>query len=135
MHKIYSLLLVFFITSCSTKISYIGQAHIPTKKIDVFVTEQSIKRPFDFVGKGYLRGYTFLLNPEKLMEKARKKGLEKGADAVLITDYYIPDTGGTSINSFLKTDSIGKSAVTIGSATIRPLSSSGYNILYIKYAD
>lgn len=133
MYKIYTPLLTILFFSCSSKIRYIGKSLPSTKKIEVFVSEQSIKQSYEYIGKGYIRGYLLYRNPNKIQEKAEKLGLEKGADAVLIADYYIPNTGGTNINSIYKTDSIARGTVTIGNTTISPTSSSGYNILYIKY--
>ncbi len=133
MKKIYAPSLAFLFFSCGTSIQYIGQTFPSTKNIEVFISEKSIKFPFEYIGKGYITGYSYFRGPEKIMKKARAKGLEKGADAVLISDYYIPNTGGTSINSIYKTDSIGKGTITVGNTTIRPTSTSGYNILYLKY--
>jgi len=133
MYKIYIPLLAILLFSCSSKISYIGKAFPSTKNIEVFVSEQSIKQPYEYIGKGYLRGYLLYRNPGKIQEKAEKLGLEKGADAVLISDYFIPNTGGTSISSIYKTDSIARGTVTVGNTTISPTTASGYNILYLKY--
>ena len=56
-----------------------------------------------------------------------------GADAVIITDYYIANTGGAVITSTNKSDRIGKSKVSVGTTSITPTSTKGYNILYLKY--
>jgi hypothetical protein len=133
MYKIYISILAILLVSCSTKIHYIGKSLPSTKNIEVFISENSIKQPFEYMGKGYLGGYPFYRNPNKIQKKAEKLGLEKGADAVLISDYYIPNTGGTNINSIYKTDSIARGTVTIGSTTISPTTASGFNILYLKY--
>ena len=133
MYKIYTPLLSILLFSCSSKIRYIGKAFPSTKNIEVFVTKQSIKQPYEYIGKGYIRGYLLYRNPNKIQEKAEKLGLEKGADAVLITDYYIPDSGGTSINSIYKTDSIARGIVTVANTTIGPTTASSYTIFYLKY--
>lgn len=134
MNKIY-FFFVFTISfiSCTTKIRYIGQSHPPTNDIEVFVSEGSIKKPFEYIGKGYLGGFVYHNNPEKIQKKAEKLGKAKGADAVLIMDYYVPDTGGTNIISAYRTDSVGRAVVTTGNTTISPTVASGYYILYIKY--
>ena len=134
MFKISILVLTIFLVSCNTKIRYIGKTLPQTKSIEVFIAEQSIKRSFEYIGKGYIGGFGLHRNQNKIQRKAEEIGMEKGADAVLITDYYIPDTGGTNITSIYKTDSIGHGIVTTGNTTISPTSSRGYNILFIKYS-
>jgi hypothetical protein len=133
MYKIYIPLFVILLFSCSIKIRYIGKSLPPTKSIDVFISEKSIKRPFEYIGKGYIGGFGFIKNQNTIQRKAEHLAREKGADAVLIIDYYIPNTGGTNITSVFRTDSIGRGAVTTGNTSISPTTSSGYNILFLKY--
>ncbi|MBC7872955.1 MAG: hypothetical protein H7Y01_03105 [Ferruginibacter sp.] len=133
MYKTLLPLLAIVVVSCSTKIRYIGQSHSPTKDIEVFVSEQSIKRPYEYIGKGYLGGFSLRGNQNKIQKKAEKLGLEKGADAVLITDYYITNTGGTSISGIYRTDSIAGGTVMTGNTTVTPTVTSGFHILFIKY--
>lgn len=133
MFKIYTPLFIIFLTSCTTKIRYIGKSFSPTKNIEVYVTEQSIKRPFEYIGKGYVGGFGVQNNPGKIQQKAEKLGREKGADAVLITDYYIPHTAGTHITSTYRTDSVAPGTVTTGNTFVSPTAVSGYNILFLKY--
>ncbi|MEO7394726.1 MAG: hypothetical protein ABIU11_07250 [Chitinophagaceae bacterium] len=130
MYKIYSLLFTTFLFSCNTKIRYIGKSLPETQHIEIFIAEKSIKQPFEYIGKGYLG---FFKNPNKIQKKAEKIAREKGADAVLITDYYIPDAGGTNITTVNKTDSIAKTSVTTANANVTPNSFSGYQILFLKY--
>lgn len=134
MYKIYILIFSVLIISCSPKIHYIGKSLPPTNYIEVFVSEQSIKVPFEYIGKGYIGGYGFYMNQDKIQKKAEQLGREKGADAVLIIDYYIPNTGGTNITSVFRTDSLGRGIVTTENTSIRPTTSSGYNILFLKYS-
>ncbi|HEX7904250.1 MAG TPA: hypothetical protein VF487_10245 [Chitinophagaceae bacterium] len=133
MFKIYIPLFIIFLTSCTAKIRYIGKSFSPTKSIEVYVTEQSIKRPFEYIGRGYVGGIGGQNNPNKIQQKAEKLGREKGADAVLITDYYILNTEGVHITSTYRTDSIAPRAVTTGNTFVSPTSGSGYNILFLKY--
>ena len=132
MYKIYFLLITICLISCNTKIRYIGKTLLPTKDIEIFISEQSIKRPFEYIGKGYLSRFG-ISRPEKIQIKAENLGREKGADAILITDFYIQDNGGTSISSSYRTDSIAHGVITSGSTTVTPTSTSGYNIFFIKY--
>ena len=134
MKKIYFLSFISItLLSCTTQIRYIGQSFDPTNKIEVFVTEQSIKRPFEYMGKGYLGGFTYKVNPSRIQKKAEQMGREKGADAVLIMDYYVPDTGGTNIFSASRTDSVDGGRVTTRHTTISPTTSNGFHIMFIKY--
>ncbi len=133
MYKIYIFIFSTLLLSCTTKIRYIGKSHAPTKDIDVFVSEQSIKQPYEFIGKGYVGGIGMQSNQEKIQKKAEQLGLKKGADAVLITDYYISNTGGTDIASVYRTDSVARGLVTTGHTRINTTTASGYTILYLKY--
>lgn len=132
MYKIYFLLFTVYLISCSTKIRYIGKSLPAKKNIEVFISENSIKVPFEYIGKGYLSRFG-ISSPDKIQKKAEKLGREKGADAVLITDYYIPDTGGTNIHTIFRTDSIARGTITTGNAIVSPTSASGYTILFLKY--
>ena len=132
MYKIYLLMFTVFLISCSKKIRYIGKSLPPKKNIEVFISENAIKVPFEYIGKGYLSRFG-ISSPDKIQKKAEKLGREKGADAVLITDYYIPDTGGSNIHSVFRTDSITRGTITTGNAIISPTSASGYTILFLKY--
>ncbi len=133
MYKIYIPLLTILFFSCNTKIRYIGKSLPPTKSIEVFISEKSIKRSFEYIGQGYIGGFGPHSNQNKIQLKAENLGKKKGADAVLITDYYIPDTGGTNITTIYKTDSIAKTAVTTARTTVTPTVYSGYQILFLKY--
>jgi hypothetical protein len=129
MNKIYPFLLAIVISSCTTNIRYIGQSHPPTSEVDIFVSPESIKRPYDYIGKGYL-GY--FKNPVKIQQKSEKLARKKGADAVLIMDYHVPNTG-TQINSIFQTDSVARSTVTTASTTVQSVHDTGYSIFFLKY--
>ncbi len=133
MYRIYIFLFIILFASCNTKIRYIGKSLPPTKDIEVFISDQSIKRPFEYIGQGYIGGFGLHSNQNKIQLKAEKLGQKKGADAVLITDYFIPNTGGTIITGRYITDSISGRTVTTGNTTISPISTSGYRILFLKY--
>ncbi len=130
MRKLYPFILIPFFSSCITNIRYIGKTLPPTKDVEIFITEQSIKRPFEYIGKGYLGYYK---NPGKIQKEAERIARKKGADAVLITDYYVPDAG-TNITTVYRTDSMAKSAVTTANTVIQPLGYNGFTILFLKYS-
>ena len=134
MKKIYFITLItllFF--SCSTVIKYVGSVNAPTSHVDVFVNEGAIKKNYDIIGKGYVHGIITNNRAEKIQRKAVEKAMQNGADAVLIQDYYVPNTG-TSINTVLRSDSIAKGMVTVGNTSIQSTGSSGFNIQFLKYS-
>lgn len=129
----YPILLLAIIFSSCSKINYIGQSYNPTEKIDVFISEQSITRPFQYMGKGYLVNPTSLASHAKIQAMAEALGKKKGADAVLITDYLAPNAGETTITTVNKTDSIHRGTIQTGTTVISPAVQKGFNILFIKY--
>ena len=131
MYMLYILLISILFTSCSTKIRYIGKALPPTKSIEVFISEQSIKRPFEYIGKGYL-GYR--KNPKKIQQQAEKIGLQKGADAVLITDYFISNPGNNITNPY-SPDSTIQHLLSIQNTVGTAYLTNEYRILYLKYTN
>ena len=103
-----------------------------TKNIDVFISEKSIKQSYEYIGKGYLSKFG-LSSPDKMQKKAEKLAREKGADALLITDYYITNTEEVNISSFYRTDTINHGIITTGNTSVKPSISTGYNIHFLKY--
>ena len=133
MKKYYFLLFLPLSFACTvgTQISYIGNSFEPTKQVDVYVDEVAITNPHVVIGKGYIKR-NYFSKVEEIQEKAIKKAKEKGADAVLIKDYYIPNTG-TAINTTMRTDSVGKGTVSIGNTTVQATGSFGFTVLFLKY--
>lgn len=127
MNKIYFLLIpVLFISSCAPIIQYVGETRNPTNKVDVYVTQESIKRSFEFIGKGYVGFGPGVNNAEYIQEQAIAKARQKGADAILITDqYFCTESGVIQSDTTLKT----RYSQTQSSPTLR------FNIYFIKYRD
>ena len=134
MNKIYAILLsAFVLSSCVTRIQYIGSEKTPTREVEVFTNPQSIDKDYKEIGKGFISyGYLGPYNIEKIQGKIVEKAKQKGADAVLIQHYYVPNTG-ASINSVFRTDSLGKSAITTGVSSISQTGTTGLAILFLKY--
>lgn len=136
MKKIYFLSsIILFFASCATRINYLGSSYAPTSDVDVFVTEDAIEKNYDVVGKGYVKlaYYTrFNGKAEKIQRLVVDKAKEKGVDAVLIKEYYVPNTG-TSINTISRSDSIAKGMITIGNVQIQSTGSGGFTIEFLKY--
>ena len=134
MRKIYPPFLSIFLFSCSAKIHYVGQASGTTKKVDVYINESSIKRNYDLLGQGYLNVWAAHSKPDKIQKLAEETARKKGADAVIITDYFIANTG-QSINNNYRTDSLDKGVITTENTTIHPIYSSGFRIIFVKYSN
>ena len=131
MAKFFTYLSIVLLSVSCAPISYIGAAFKPTEKIDVFVDEGAIKRNYSIIGKGYVRGSIALTSPEKVQSNAIEKAREKGADAILVKDYYLP-LGYNGVNTTLRTDSIGQGTVTIGSSAISSTNAE-FIVLFLKY--
>lgn len=132
MKKIYFFIFVILLTSCSAKIQYVGQAASPTKQIDVYISENVIRKKYTFIGQGYLNYWAQHTRKDKIQRIAENTARKKGADAIIISDYLIPVTGQTISSTYI-TDSIGKASITTGNTTISPAFYSGIKILFIKY--
>lgn len=139
MKKNYTLLFLSFsllLISCGSvsRIDYVGSKNPVTEKVDVYVDEQAIARPYIIMGKGYHQpGFLKRNNYEKLMEKAIQKAKEKGADAIFFREVFVP-TPSTTVNTRSQTDSIGKGVFSISNTSINQ--SPGYlrgEILFLRY--
>lgn len=125
MNKFY--LLSFFallLVSCATRISYMGESANPTDKVDFFIDPSSITKNYKVMGKGYLQ---YVGRAEEIQKQAILKGMEIGADAVLVQEYWTTDSG-TSINTSYGLDSTRKKVI-----TTRDSGGNGFSITYLKY--
>ena len=130
MRKLYFPLLLISLVSCGTQVNYLGTTYPSTKNVDVFVDQASVKKPFDVIGKGYIKRN---IGPEISVEAIQRKAVEKakinGANAVVIEDYYLVD----------KTSSITKQIDSSRNLTqtsnINPAVTSGFSILFIRYKE
>ncbi len=129
MKKLYSsVVLMMILCSCGTSINYLGTTYPSTKNIDVFVSGSSVKKPFEIIGKGYVRNLVGQPSIDKIQKKTIEKAKVKGADAVLFEDYYVVDNT-TSITTNI--DSAGKSSRVTASAT--PTMSPNFTIKFLRY--
>lgn len=132
MLKIYSALFLFC-TSCATKISYIGSKGTPVKTTDVYVSNESIHRPYDVIGRGFVKRGSFNRRYEQVMQrKSVKKAGEIGADAVLFLDFAIHHPPQT-INTITRTDSLLNCSVSTNQVMLGPTTTYGFNVLFLKY--
>src|SRR5688500_9689625 len=92
MRKLYVPLVFSFITSCGTQVNYLGTSYPETTVVDVFVNQSAVKQPYEVIGKGYVERYVGLApSVETIQRKAVKKAKLKGANAVVIEDYFFID--------------------------------------------
>jgi hypothetical protein len=134
MFKIYSFFLIISFTSCIPKINYLGNSYAATKEPDFFVDEKSIDRPYKIVGKGYPERFGSLML-ETLQRKAIRKAQDKGADAVLVQDYYVVNTV-ASLNSIYR-DTSGKGVISTGNSLFvnGDYDCTRFVILFLRYTD
>ena len=128
MKKLYLPLGFVFMTSCGTQVNYLGSSHPETTAVDVFVSQSAVKQPYELIGKGYVERHVGLpASVEKIQRKAVKKAKLKGANAVVIEDYFLIDkTSGI-------TTQIDSSKSLILPVTISPTVGSGLTILFLRY--
>ncbi len=129
MNKLYLLLFVSIVfASCATEVNYMGESSSPTSKIDFFVDASSITKNYQVIGKGFIRQKVGPEpKPEKIQQKAMQKGMEIGADAVLVQEYWVSDHG-TGINTTYSVDSVRRSVI-----SSRETVGNGFSITYLKY--
>ena len=129
MRKLYTPLFLLLFTSCGTQVKYLGSNYSTTENVDVFVTQSSVKKPFEIIGKGYVQ---HRVGPEPSVETIQKKAVEKakanGANAVVIEDYYLVDN---TASVTTKTDNSKK----IKTTESNPAISSGFTILFLRYKE
>lgn len=121
------LFICFVVVSCAPTLGYVGSTYNPTERVDVYVDESSIPVQYTVFGKGYVRSYRDP-RPEMVQSKAIAKAKQKGADAILIKDYFLPAPG---VSTTYKRDSSGKGSVSIGN-TVVPQSSE-FVVFFLKY--
>lgn len=132
MKKIYISLCSFVVlTSCATRVDYIGNSFSPSQQVDVFVVKEAITRPYDIIGKGYVRMATPFSSIEKIQKRAVKKAKQKGAHAVLVQDYFVLNTD-SNISTSFQTDS-SKNVLSTSSVQAHPTIGSGFQVLFIRY--
>ena len=132
MNKIYVVLFVFILLSCSAYIKYMGNSFPPTTEPDFYVDEKSIDKPYKIVGKGYPNGVG-TLTLKSLQRKAIEKAKKKGADAVLIQDYFIQAAVANG-STIYHTDGEGK-GITGNSMLPGGSVDTQFVILFLKYTE
>ncbi len=133
MPKLYTLSLLFLLSSCATKISYIGSKGSPVTTTDVYVTEQSIEKPYNIIGRGFVKpGYLNRRYEEAMQRKAVKKAKNIGADAVLFLDFAIQHLP-QNITTVTQTDSLLNGNISTQQMMLGATTSYGFKIIFLKY--
>lgn len=122
MKKIYFSFSLILFSSCFPHINYMGNSFPPTKDPDFYVDEKSIDKPYKVIGKGYPDGVGSQAL-KTLQKKAIEKAKKKGADAVLVQDY------------FAQTAMASRSTAHQGNAVIGFDVDAQFVILFLKYTE
>lgn len=128
----FSIASLFLFTACATRVNYVGTAYAPSQQVEVFVTKDAIKKPFDVIGKGYVHTPMPFYSEERIQRKAVAKARAKGAHAVLIEDYFVLRND-NSITAAVTTDSSRRTALAVGSVSEHPSVASAMQIWFIRY--
>lgn len=133
MHKMYTTLFLLFSSCAPTTINYIGSKSAPVEKIDVYVSKESIQKPYEVVGKGFVKRGSFDNRYEENMQReAIKIAKQTGADAVLFLDFAISHPPQT-ISTTTKTDSVFRGTVSASEVVLGPTTTYGFEVLFLKY--
>jgi hypothetical protein len=134
MFKFYAILLIStLISSCGSRLNYLGKTLPPTETVDIYVDAAAIKRGYTIVGKGYMEGFTVSKRGyDRMQKKALRMAKEKGADAILFQDYYYTENSGNVYN-VTRTDSVGHGLVSVPNNAVNAVLSSRTDILFLKY--
>jgi len=107
-----------------------GNSFPATKAPDFYVDEKSIDKPYKVIGKGYPNRFG-LSTLKTLQKKAIEKAKTKGADAVLIQDYFPVANSGTIYHS----DHTGKGISEKSTWSAGDNTDVQFIILFLKYTD
>lgn len=125
--------LLFAASSCTTRLHYVGNSYQSAGNVDVFVDGSTIGKPYTIMGKGYIQQGVYSLNYiTRIQPLAVAKAKQKGADAVLIQDFYV-SAAETGLRTTLRTDSLGSGTVSVGNTVIDRTSGQAFTVLFLKY--
>lgn len=133
MLKFYASIFLLLCSCAPTTVNYIGSKSSPVEKVDVYVSRESIQKPYDVVGKGFVKRGSFDNRfEENIQREAIKIAKQTGADAVLILDFAISHPPQT-ISSTTRTDSVLRGTVSASEVVFGPTTSYSFEVLYLKY--
>lgn len=100
---IVALVLTIIAFGCA-RVNYVGRTYVPkTEEVDVFFSKDDIKKEYTVIGHAIGSGK--LVSDNKIREKLIEKAMEKGADAILITEVdrtHVPTKDGSITEKQIK---------------------------------
>ncbi len=133
MLKFYSSLFFLFCSCAPTTVNYIGSKSAPVQQVDVYVSRESIQKPYDVVGRGFVkRGFNDIRYEETMQREAIKIAKQTGADAVLFLDFAISHPPST-LSTTTRTDSVFRGTVSTSEVVVGPTTTYGFDVLFLKY--
>lgn len=127
----FSLFSIALLYSCTPTLNYLGNSYQPTKSVDIYVDESAITKEYTIMGKGYVHSYSESV-PESIQQKAISKAKQKGADAVLFKDFFVPVAPSRTRS---KKDSSGGITVSINNTTPLQSASPEVVVFFLKYKE
>ena len=122
-------------TSCATRLHYLGNSFPESQSVDVYVDPSSIQKPYTIMGKGFVKEGLYSINYIKRIQPlAVAKAKQKGADAVLIQDFYVPATA-LGLQTTSRTDSVGRGTITVGTTSVQQSGEQKFTVLFLKYKE
>jgi hypothetical protein len=101
------LALFFLISGCitmeTTRLGPTDFPPVPTSEIWVFFSEDEIEYSFTRIALFHLEGDATWTQESKMIEKAKKKAGEMGANAIVLRDMHEPSDGAKIASEFLGT--------------------------------
>jgi hypothetical protein len=92
-------LLAFFalLTSCTTT-DYLGKTYPPTQHVDVFYSPHDVTRAYEVMGEIRAEGDD-IVSYASMQQKLVQEAMQKGADAILIEQLDMTETGSTTVEN------------------------------------
>jgi hypothetical protein len=128
---------MFAFAACGFRINYLGASTgNASSKVDAYIQESTISKPYEVMGKGFPVAYFFDLSGRKRFERVQRKATQiakrKGADGIIIKDtVIIANTSRYSSSTNIDPNSKTYSSNT--SAAAGPVSRRLIEVLFIKY--
>jgi len=135
MNKLYCVVLAA-LGSCSSHLNYIGSTQSKTTQVDVYVAESAIKKPYSIIGKGILNNRTLDPSPERIQQKAIALAKQKGADAILMNDYFInvqSSHNNSTVGGRFPSDSNSKASITTSIHSVSFSPDRIVDVYFLKY--
>jgi hypothetical protein len=86
---------VFLLLAGCASINYLGESYPPTQHVDLFFSEEDVKKEYKVIGRmeATADADELIYSSDKFTDAILKKAREKGADGVVILDFGKVMTG------------------------------------------